>query len=232
MRQNCGGCSRGIPGERTTCMYCGWNPEREATQTECIRTGGEFQQGVTIWRLVVLSAILIPIALSQLTSAEPVQPAQWAIAGACFVMGPYVLALQLWRRYQGGIEIEQRGMRFGNGEQLDWNQIESIDLYTGLPTNFSLKAGEFALGQSGVARLIRFLFFGRIGLCVIVGPLMVLSYFLIPAFGLLTPFHSRIVLKKSNGEQKTLHDLDEYWALYLAVNSNLRREPPALLRAA
>jgi len=213
-------------------MYCGWNANYGGAQLDERPDEGEFQQGVILWRLAILSAVLIPIAYTQLHTEGPIHPMQWAIALACIVLGPYVFALQLWRRHNGRIEVDEDGLRFEDGERLAFRQIESITLYTGLPSDISERVGEFAIGTSGLARMLRYLFLGKIGLCVIAGPLMVISYFLIPAIGLLTPFHSRIVLFQANGSRRVLHDLDEFWALYLAINSKLRREPVVLRRAA
>ena len=213
-------------------MYCGWNGDSGGDQPQAQPSGGEFQQGVILWRFAILSAVLVPIAYTQLHREGPVHPTQWAVALACVVLGPIAFALQLWRRHQGRVEIEEDGLRFESGERLAFRQIESITLYTGLPTDISERVGEFAIGKSGLARILRVLFMGKIGVCVIAGPLMVISYFLVPAIGLLTPFHSRIVLFQSNGNRRVLHDLDEFWALYLAINSKLRRKPVALRRAA
>ncbi len=216
-------------------MYCGWNSNSGTATHRVPESGGEFRQGVTFWRTAVLATILTPIAVIQLNLAGPITAGQWAIAMGCLILGPYVFALQLWRRYQGGIEVEKFALRFESGEQLAYDQIEAITLYTGLPTDTSERFGAFAIGRSGLARFARILMCGKIGLCVLIGPLMVLSYFLVPAVGLMTPFHTRIALTKTDGSRLVLHDLDEYWALYLAINSKMQSKSngaPAELRRA
>ena len=214
----CAGCGRTLHPERETCLYCGGSAQAAPSHGGSILEEVRAYEGATWPRFVFSSLVLIPLGLALLWDALNSSTGSLAFALPCFVFGPLVLCVQLLRRSRGWLRATVTTLRMQDGQELPWSQFTYAERVEGLGSTVTHPAapndprGVQWLRRIGVSA-------GPVGFFLV--PVYFVLWIVLPAVGLLTPWHRRIVLHRKRGDRLVLHDPSEAQSLLAIARAGI-----------
>ncbi len=178
-----------------------------------------YRPGATVWPLLAwtLLVALVAVLLERHALTLPRGTSQrWLFqlsVTACVVLGPLAFIAHLARRLFIHVTLDRdRGLVFSRGRVIPWGAIATIEHRPGpfsRPRKLPLESlsgvdGCLWVGVAGEGCFA--------GLAIGMALMAVLSvgyYVLLPVFSLLSPWHSRVIIRLRDGHRIVLRDLQD-----------------------